>query len=88
MIRITRWDMDQRGHELRAERRRRGQASFHDLTGANVPNGTGTLVPVGHTRDFDYPENGVFYAEGSIRLHGVIGMTGNVTNDVRTSRSS
>jgi hypothetical protein len=59
-------------------------AYFYDLTdGAGGPptasagGGTGTLENPTQVRDFDYPENGVLFAEGSIRVRGTIGAPGN-----------
>lgn len=46
---------------------------FYDLAwNAGTPN-QGTLGNPRQIRDFDYPENGVFYAEGSIRVRGRVG---------------
>jgi hypothetical protein len=59
-----------------------------DVRQANVPQGNssdprqfynlvaGNLVPVGQSRIFDYPENGVVFAEGSIRVRGISGVDG------------
>ena len=49
---------------------------FYDLTwNAGTPT-VGTLGNPRQIRDFDYPKNGVLYAEGSIRIRGRVG-TGN-----------
>src|SRR5205085_6956732 len=50
------------------------QRQFYDLTVKNTTarGGAGQLVNPRQTRDFDYPANGVFYAEGSIRVRGTV----------------
>ncbi|MFN3648086.1 MAG: hypothetical protein ACK47B_00790 [Armatimonadota bacterium] len=63
-IRITRYDLDQRHMNLQGAVGRQRLFYRHDGT---------QLVPVGYTREFDYPSNGVFFAEGSIRLRGRVG---------------
>jgi hypothetical protein len=61
-----------------------------DVRQANEPQGTSsdprlfynydstsnTLSPMGQTRIYDYPENGVVFAEGSIRVRGLSGVGG------------
>jgi hypothetical protein len=72
-IRIRRGDPDVRQMNVPEP----GQATiprerqFYDL----AANGSSYLLEDGRpTRDFDWPENGVFYAEGSIRIHGTAGI--------------
>lgn len=57
-----------------------------DVRQANLPQGdasdprlfynlrAGVLEPVGQTRIYDYPENGIVFAEGSIRVRGLSGV--------------
>ena len=59
-----------------------------DVRQANEPQGassdprvfynydSGTLTPIGQTRIYDYPENGVVFAEGSVRVRGLSGVGG------------
>lgn len=65
---VTRYDPD-----VRQANEPQGASSdprlFYNLVGSNI-------VPVGQTRIFDYPENGVVFAEGSIRVRGLSGVTG------------
>jgi hypothetical protein len=76
VLRITRYDRDQREQNLPPENGRSYDRKFYRLEAvtAGSDGGAGRLVPVGTTRDFDWPENGVFYAEGSIRVRGVAGV--------------
>jgi hypothetical protein len=65
---VTRFDPDVRQTNLP-----QGAASdprlFYNLVGTN-------LVPVGQTRIYDYPQNGIVFAEGSIRVRGLSGVGG------------
>jgi len=79
MIRIIRTDPDTAQNNVPASSTTE-PAYFYDLVvGAESPGsggGTGTLTNATQVRDFDYPENGVLFAEGSIRVRGVIGSAG------------
>jgi len=68
VIRVTRFDMDQRQLNIQPDVGK--NRVFYDITA--VGGGVATLSPVGQSRDFDYPRNGVMYCEGSIRVHGVL----------------
>lgn len=71
-MRITRFDTDQRQLNLAPETGR--QRKFYALSSINPANKTGTLTPIGQTQDFEYPENGVVYFEGSVRVRGMVGV--------------
>ncbi len=78
VIRITRYDLDQRQMNLSGATGR--QRLIYRIGGLDPATGQATLVPVGQTRDYDYPPNGVIYAEGSIRVRGVNGMNHDPNN--------
>jgi hypothetical protein len=67
---VTRYDPDVRQANVPPgtglDRRR-----FH-----NYDSSTGTVTDAGTTRIFDYPQNGVVFAEGSIRIRGRSGAAG------------
>ncbi|MGV3723188.1 MAG: hypothetical protein ACO1SX_19985 [Actinomycetota bacterium] len=72
VIKETRFDPD-----VRQVNEPQGNSSDPRLA-YNLINTAGTwnLVPVGQSRTYDYPENGVVFAEGSIRVRGVSGVPG------------
>lgn len=70
VIKVTRYDPD-----VRQMNDPQGNSSDPRLLYNLVPNGSNwELQPVGQTRTYDYPENGVIFAEGSIRVRGVSGV--------------
>lgn len=70
---VTRFDPD-----VRQANEPQGSSSdarlFYNLVGTN-------LVPVGQTRIYDYPKNGVVFAEGSIRVRGLSGVSSTGASD-------
>lgn len=78
VIRVTRYDLDQRQMNLSGATGR--QRIIYRVGQLDPATGQTTMVPVGQVRDYDYPPNGVFYAEGSIRVRGVNGMNYDDTN--------
>lgn len=74
-LRVRRYDLDVRQMNLAPDTGR--QRRFYRLTNFAVSpgmgGGTGTLEPVGHVQIVDYPENGMVFAEGSVRVRGLIG---------------
>jgi len=61
----TRYDRDVRGHNF--GRAAGGTRLFYQL----LPGGA--LQPAGQSMRFAYPENGVIYCEGSVRVRGIVG---------------
>jgi len=76
VLKITRYDPD-----VRQMNEPQGNSSDPRLA-YNLVNTAGTwnLTPVGQSRTYDYPENGVVFAEGSIRVRGVSGIPYDVNN--------
>ncbi len=76
VILVTRYDIDTRQMNLYPATGR--QRLFYDLATltASARGGQATLRPVGQTRVFDYPANGVFFCAGSVRVRGTIGAPG------------
>ena len=68
-IRIIRYDLDTR--QLNAPGATGRLRQFHVMDPV-----TNDLIPVGQTRDFEYPPNGVLFCHGSVRIRGIIGGTG------------
>jgi len=71
VIEVTQSYQDVRQMNLRPDTGR-GRL-FYQLTGLNPAGNAGRFTPVGTSRQFDYPANGVVFAEGSIRIRGTIG---------------
>jgi len=67
-IRIWRHDPDIRQMNLGADKGRDRLFYEYDPAASAQP----ALRPVGQVREFDYPPNGIFYAEGSIRVRGTV----------------
>ncbi|MBM3457367.1 MAG: hypothetical protein FJX77_02360, partial [Armatimonadetes bacterium] len=78
VIRIRRFDSDVRQRNLPGGATHDSRM-FYSLANVNATatGGTANLVNPTPYRDFDYPENGVFFAEGSIRVRGTVGLPGN-----------
>jgi hypothetical protein len=70
VIQITRFDNDQRQLNLQPATGR--SRLFYDPLSYDANTGALNASPHGQTRIFDYPPNGVFFAEGSIRVRGTI----------------
>ena len=73
-IRITRTDPDirQLNVPIGSSVTPRHFYSLTNVTGTPT-GGTANLVNPVQVRDFDYPENGVIYCEGSVRVRGMVG---------------
>ncbi len=76
VIGVTRYDTDVRQMNLAPDTGR--QRLFYNVASLTptARGGQATVVPVGQTKYFDYPQNGVFYCAGSVRVRGSVGGSG------------
>jgi len=72
-VQVTRWDPDVRQQNLQPSPQPNQPRLFYALQGVQQNGTGGTMVPLGTTRTFPIPENGVIFSEGSIRVHGTYG---------------
>ncbi len=77
VIRVRRFDPDTRQMNLPVGAPTDPRLFYTPNVSATTPIGaTGSLTNPTQFRDFAYPENGVFFTEGSIRVRGTVGMPG------------
>jgi hypothetical protein len=78
-IRMTRYDRDVQGRNLEPENQYKSRIFYQAASKSNPnhppsgPTDVGTLAPVGPTILMPYPQDGVLYTEGSLRIKGTIG---------------